>query len=648
MTSLKHGLAWATYKFTSTVLDDIWPGVLFFTGIATMVVCVSEFTSKNLGINSIMLTVLGTIVSLVVSFKTNSSYARWWDGRNIWANIASNSRQLAMLLWIQVPNVPPSPKNDMKDNAEERSSLKKEEDKARAGMQGLIEKKTYIGLVQAFAVSMKHALRGEAGPFYSDLYSLIAFLPKYNPSAYPPVTRDHLLALWQNGLPREHASKQSNDTIAVPLTTPIAFTADALNQPDLPVDEEKDGSLPLPSGRTTGQSFRAQAIASATSFVKTDNPKVFQLKRQKDDQVKAEPIQPNTKGKDTDEKIILTTVELLPPRHPPMPKVWDFFPLLRIGKVVYDWWKKNVDQERQKGGKRRRNGTGMEIPQEILMYLFAYISDLIQRGLLQSSLITPCLNPLLELQKSLSDLEKIATTPLPSAYTFHLRLTVYIYLFFLPFQVYTYVRWVAIPATAVAAVIYLGFLEIGMQIEMPFAYDQSDLDLDQSVLRIAHQIAQVTAFPTALPALHVVLSHLNQPFLPTFSASAPDILGVPERQPRPTPMGIAEAWSSYTSVKPGIPIPVTPVGGSRDPAPAAMGTSTSTTTGQDEIPNKAVEKDGNGTQPDVRSLMKSIRDIELILNANWREITLETEDYIGKPRDQLENRTGLEVAVLAL
>ena len=64
--------------------------------------------------------------------------------------------------------------------------------KEREELQGMIEKKTYIGLVsahrrerdpadaqvQAFSVAMKHSLRGEKGPFYSDLYSLIAFLPK--------------------------------------------------------------------------------------------------------------------------------------------------------------------------------------------------------------------------------------------------------------------------------------------------------------------------------------------------------------------------------------------------------------------------------------------------------------------------------------
>ena len=44
-----------------------------------------------------------------------------------------------------------------------------------------------------------------------------------------------------------------------------------------------------------------------------------------------------------------------------------------------------------------------------------------------------------------------------------------------------------------AAVTYLGFLEIGAQIEMPFAYDQSDLDLDKFCLKLSHQLAEVTA-----------------------------------------------------------------------------------------------------------------------------------------------------------
>lgn len=127
------------------------------------------------------------------------------------------------------------------------------------------------------------------------------------------------------------------------------------------------------------------------------------------------------------------------------------------------------------------------------MYLSAYVTEVAERSGINSSLLSPVMTTIMELQKAISDLDKIATTPIPSAYSFHLRLTVWAYLFFLPFQLYTYIQWGTIPATAVAAIIYLGFLEIGAQIEIPFGYDQTDLDLDRFVLKISQQLAEITA-----------------------------------------------------------------------------------------------------------------------------------------------------------
>ena len=132
------------------------------------------------------------------------------------------------------------------------------------------------------------------------------------------------------------------------------------------------------------------------------------------------------------------------------------------------------------------------------MYLSAYVSDLSKRGTLSASVVGPLMSAITELQNSMSDLDKIASTPIPLAYSFHLRLTVWAYLFFLPFQVYSYVGWVTIPAGFIAAVIFLGLLEISAQIEMPFGYEESDLDLDKFVSNIEHQLAQVTAVSQSL------------------------------------------------------------------------------------------------------------------------------------------------------
>jgi putative membrane protein len=127
------------------------------------------------------------------------------------------------------------------------------------------------------------------------------------------------------------------------------------------------------------------------------------------------------------------------------------------------------------------------------MYISAWITDLNNRNILNASFASPIMTCIMVLQKALSDLDKLATTPIPSAYSFHLKMTVLLYLFFLPFQLQQYLNWVCIPATAIASIVYLGFLEIGNQIEMPFAYDQSDLDLDKYVLKIAMQLAEITA-----------------------------------------------------------------------------------------------------------------------------------------------------------
>ncbi len=43
----------------------------------------------------------------------------------------------------------------------------------------MIEKKTVINLLEAYAVAIKHYLRGEDGIYYQDLYYLVKFLPAY-------------------------------------------------------------------------------------------------------------------------------------------------------------------------------------------------------------------------------------------------------------------------------------------------------------------------------------------------------------------------------------------------------------------------------------------------------------------------------------
>ncbi len=45
-----------------------------------------------------MHSILGFVLSMLLVFRTNSAYDRWWEGRKIWGSIVNNSRNLSLKL----------------------------------------------------------------------------------------------------------------------------------------------------------------------------------------------------------------------------------------------------------------------------------------------------------------------------------------------------------------------------------------------------------------------------------------------------------------------------------------------------------------------------------------------------------------------
>jgi putative membrane protein len=48
---------------------------------------------RNIGM---MHNVLGFVISLLLVFRTNTAYERWWEGRRIWGSLTNSSRNLAI------------------------------------------------------------------------------------------------------------------------------------------------------------------------------------------------------------------------------------------------------------------------------------------------------------------------------------------------------------------------------------------------------------------------------------------------------------------------------------------------------------------------------------------------------------------------
>ncbi|OBT43080.1 hypothetical protein VE00_05489 [Pseudogymnoascus sp. WSF 3629] len=61
---------------------------------ATFITCISEFVTK-LGVNTVLLTVLGFVVGLSLSFRSSTAYERYSKGRKTWCTLMIQCRNVA-------------------------------------------------------------------------------------------------------------------------------------------------------------------------------------------------------------------------------------------------------------------------------------------------------------------------------------------------------------------------------------------------------------------------------------------------------------------------------------------------------------------------------------------------------------------------
>jgi len=92
--------------FKLTRADTLWklfPLIIFITlytlAIAYLEIEVLHLSDKSWVKNTpIMHTLLGFAISMLLVFRTNTAYDRWWEGRKLWGSLVNNSRNLAIKL----------------------------------------------------------------------------------------------------------------------------------------------------------------------------------------------------------------------------------------------------------------------------------------------------------------------------------------------------------------------------------------------------------------------------------------------------------------------------------------------------------------------------------------------------------------------
>lgn len=122
---------------------------------------------------------------------------------------------------------------------------------------------------------------------------------------------------------------------------------------------------------------------------------------------------------------------------------------------------------------------GMNNPSlEIAFWIADYLQTQQARGNLNPYQLTYGLETLDGLIDALGGCERILKTPMPVAYSIHLKQLLMLYCLALPFQMVASVGWATPFLVGLISFAVFGIEEIGIEIENPFGHDPNDLPLD--------------------------------------------------------------------------------------------------------------------------------------------------------------------------
>ncbi|ORY08437.1 UPF0187-domain-containing protein [Basidiobolus meristosporus CBS 931.73] len=127
-------------RLKKSVIPRIILKIIVLTGFSAIIVALNQHVTKlDIGSQAVI-TILGMVTSLLLVFRTNTAYDRYWEGRRLWSTQMVNLRNLTRLIWVNVGEKSPQ---DHK------------------------LKQTAVNLLVAFAYATKHYLREEYD--YSDI-----------------------------------------------------------------------------------------------------------------------------------------------------------------------------------------------------------------------------------------------------------------------------------------------------------------------------------------------------------------------------------------------------------------------------------------------------------------------------------------------
>jgi hypothetical protein len=89
-------------RVTGSVLYDIWPHVLFIGLLSTAIQLINKYAHVSLAISPTLTSVIGFVVALSITFRNQTAYERFTEGRRLWNQLQVVVRNMGRIIWLQV------------------------------------------------------------------------------------------------------------------------------------------------------------------------------------------------------------------------------------------------------------------------------------------------------------------------------------------------------------------------------------------------------------------------------------------------------------------------------------------------------------------------------------------------------------------
>ncbi|KXN70760.1 UPF0187-domain-containing protein, partial [Conidiobolus coronatus NRRL 28638] len=145
--------------------------------------------------------------------------------------------------------------------------------------------------------------------------------------------------------------------------------------------------------------------------------------------------------------------------------------------------------------KRQIDKKTSKLPLQMLYYLISINNDQLSKGLVGAGTHSKLLQIIEEIISVYTGMERILYTPIPLAYTVHLRQAAFIFCVILPLEMLSYMNkrhWLTVPFVMISVFVIYGILAIGEEIENPFGYDPNDLPIDEYISKLDIELQSIT------------------------------------------------------------------------------------------------------------------------------------------------------------